>query len=215
MAVFVGILFFIVGVFLPGVYDYQDGDESTIALISLHPVAASGFGMQEIGFLEDRGVGVTESTWDNSDHQSGYSFQNTLNSLIICIILWGLLSAYLNRVIKQDYGQALPWYFPFSASYWCPSVATNTEEVTDDPDDDPDIPYEPVSDNLKRQREEGKSIEIRNLHKTFGEKSAVNGLSLSMYSNQITCLLGHNGAVRLVRDREWKLLIGHLDCWSY
>ena len=57
------------------------------------------------------------------------------------------------------------------------------------------IPYEEVSDALKRQADEGKSIEIHDLRKAFGDKSAVDGLNLSMYNGQITALLGHNGTL--------------------
>jgi len=37
-------------------------------------------------------------------------------------------------------------------------------------------------------------VEIKNLSKKFGDFTAVDGLSLNLYSNQILCLLGHNGA---------------------
>lgn len=37
-------------------------------------------------------------------------------------------------------------------------------------------------------------VEIKNLKKVFGKKTAVKNLSLNMYENQITVLLGHNGA---------------------
>lgn len=37
-------------------------------------------------------------------------------------------------------------------------------------------------------------MQIFNLTKAFGETQAVNGISLSIYSSQILCLLGHNGA---------------------
>mmetsp|Transcript_15759 Transcript_15759/g.36132 ORF Transcript_15759/g.36132 Transcript_15759/m.36132 type:complete len:762 (-) Transcript_15759:2199-4484(-) len=193
VGVLIGLLIFFVGVFLPTAYDYQDGDQGIIGLISLHPIAAFGFGMQEIGDLEDKGVGVTNDTVDQSDHPSGYTFQNTINSLFASAIFWGLLSMYFVRVIRQDYGQALPFYFPFLPSYWCPSVG-NADDEMDDVEYDADVPVEPVGENLQRQSHEGKSIEIRKLVKSFGDKTAVNELSLSMYSGQITALLGHNGA---------------------
>ncbi|KAG7367344.1 ABC transporter, ATP-binding protein [Nitzschia inconspicua] len=41
---------------------------------------------------------------------------------------------------------------------------------------------------------QGKGIEIRKLTKTFGDKTAVNQLSMNIFSNQITALLGANGA---------------------
>lgn len=37
-------------------------------------------------------------------------------------------------------------------------------------------------------------IKIRNLHKKYGQFEAVKGVSLDIYKDQITVLLGHNGA---------------------
>merc|ERR1712226_772777 len=192
--VLVGLLLFFIGVFLPTFYDYQDGEAGLISLISLHPIAAFAYGMQEIGDLEDKGVGVTSNTWDTSDHPSGYTFQDTLTFLIRNVIFWGVLGGYLTRVIKPAYGQALPFYFPFMSSYWCPGASKHEEVGDEEIEYDDDIPVEPVGESLRRQAREGKSIEIRNLEKTFGEKRAVDDLNLSMYSGQITALLGHNGA---------------------
>ena len=57
---------------------------------------------------------------------------------------------------------------------------------------------EEVAESLAQQRTEGKCVDIRNLYKYFdtptGRKTAVDGLTLTMYSGQITALLGHNGA---------------------
>ena len=45
------------------------------------------------------------------------------------------------------------------------------------------------------QKADNKTLEVINLSKKYGNnKVAVNGLNLSMYSNQIFALLGHNGA---------------------
>ena len=113
------------------------------------------------------------------------------------MIFWGILSWYLNRVIPPAYGQAMPAHFPFTSSYWCPGSARAQQESDNAPQEDAgvdDIPLEPVPDNLRRQAEQGQSIEIRNLRRTFGDNIAVDGLNLSMYSGSITALLGHNGA---------------------
>lgn len=194
-AVLIGLLIFFIGVFLTLAVNYETGSAALIALISLHPVAAFSYGLQEIGRLEDLGVGVQSSTAGFSDSPSGYTFNQALASLIIDSILWGFLTFYLNRVIKPSYGQALPWYFPFSPSFWCPGRAkAPVVDPTETDDAHDDIPFEPVGSNLLRQKAEGKSIEIHRLRKEFGNKTAVENLSLSMYSGQITALLGHNGA---------------------
>lgn len=48
--------------------------------------------------------------------------------------------------------------------------------------------FEPEPFNLKA------GVQITNLRKVFHKKVVVNDLSLNMYENQITLLLGHNGA---------------------
>ena len=152
-------------------------------------------GLSQIGTLEDNEVGLSLNTLDFSENRSGYSFQDTLRILIIDSLFWGVITWYLNRVIKPDYGQALPLWFPFTKTYWCPSKAhlSMSETTVDQKVADLEIPYETVGENMKRQAEEGKSIEIHELRKTFGDQTAVDGMSLSMYSGEITALLGHNG----------------------
>jgi ATP-binding cassette, subfamily A (ABC1), member 3 len=199
-AVLLGVIVFLIGAFLPIAVPFDTGDTGLIGLISLHPVAAFSYGLSQIGQLEDQGIGLTLDTLrTSSGNESGYSFANSLTSLMFDCLFWGFLCWYYNRVIKPDYGQALPFYFLFTSSYWCPSRKHTT--ISDDADagvfystSGTDIPYEPVGEELRRQAVEGKSIEIHNLCKKFGEKTAVDGLKLSMYSGQITALLGHNGA---------------------
>jgi ATP-binding cassette, subfamily A (ABC1), member 3 len=193
--VLVGLLTTFGGVFLTIALDATTKSVGLTQLVSLIPITAFSYGISQIALLEDKGVGLTLDSINLSENKSGYSFQNTLNMLLLDCILWGVVSWYLNRVIKPDYGQALPLHFPFTAKYWCPgsvhapvSDTTVAEKVGQT-----GIPYEQVGDTLKRQADEGKSIEIHDLCKTFGDKSAVDGLNLSMYNGQITALLGHNG----------------------
>lgn len=192
-AVLIGLLIFFVGVFLTLAVDVETSSRSIVMLISLHPVAAFSFGLQIIGQLEDLSVGVTASTAGLVTSASGYTFNDALGSLFIDSFLWGVVTFYLNRVIRPDYGQALPLWFPFSLSYWCPGRARAHQEDEGIPDEPEGIPLEPVGAALQRQKEEGKTIEIRGLRKTFGETTAVADLTFSMYSGQITALLGHNG----------------------
>lgn len=152
-------------------------------------------GMQDIGRLEDAGQGLTTNTFNQTDSPSGYTFANALAMLVFDSIYWSIVAWYLNRVVASAYGVPLKWYFPFTPSYWCPGTATAPPFDEDmDEDGESGIPIEPVSNTLKQQAEEGTSIEIRGLHKQYGEKIAVDGLSLSMYKGQVTALLGHNGA---------------------
>lgn len=194
-AVLIGLLVFFAGVFLTFAFPSSDKSTGLIQLISLHPVAAFSYGLNQIGSLEDNGVGLTWDSLTFSENKSGYSFMNTLNILFVDVFFWSFLTWYFNRVIKPDYGQAFPFYFPFTSTYWCPGKvhAPMSDTAVADKVAMSGIPCEPVSDVLKRQDAEGKSIEIHDLRKDFGEKTAVDGLNLSIYSGQITALLGHNG----------------------
>ena len=193
--VLVGLLTTFGGVFITIGVDVTTSNTGLTQLVSLLPITAFSYGITQIGLLEDNGIGLTTDSINFSEIKSGYSFQNTIQILIFDCIFWGVISWYLNRIIKPDYGQALPPYFPFTSKYWCPgrvhapvSNTTVLEKVANS-----GIPYEEVGETLKRQSDEGKTIEIHDLRKTFGDKSAVDGLNLSMYSGQITALLGHNG----------------------
>ena len=52
------------------------------------------------------------------------------------------------------------------------------------------VPVEVINEHLVG----APTVKINKLQKTFGNYRAVNGLSFSMYENQIFALLGHNGA---------------------
>jgi len=193
-ATLISLLVFFVGYFLTQVVNYQESNRGAISMVSLHPVGAFAFGLQEIGRLEDAGVGLTRSSIRETDSPSGYTFLNTLQNLIFDVIFWAVVSWYSNRVSRSDYGQSLPWYFPFTSSYWCPGRVVTPPRDDSEIEYPADVPVEPVSSSLKEQGAQGKGIEVRKLRKVFGEKTAVDDLEMNLYSGQITALLGHNGA---------------------
>ncbi|KAL7554951.1 hypothetical protein ACHAWF_018531 [Thalassiosira exigua] len=111
-------------------------------------------------------------------------FRSTLSH-----VFWGAVSWYLNRALRGDYGTALKWYFPLQRQYWCPRKALVDEAALVVEDDN--VPIEAISEALKRQQQSqsSASVHIHSLRKQFGDKTAVNGLNLSLFA-----LLGHNGA---------------------
>lgn len=194
-AVLIGLLFVFGGFFLTLAVDIETGSAGTITLLSLHPVTAMSYALLEVGRLENLGIGLNGDTMTSTDAPSGYTFASAYGNLILSNLFMGLFTWYLNRVIAPDYGQAQPIYFPFSRAYWLPHSTLDTESTeVDRASIDENVPIEPVTDNLKQQVKDGEAIEIKNLRKDFGEKVAVDGLDLTMYKGQISCLLGHNGA---------------------
>ena len=196
-ATLVGLLLFFVGYFLTLVVNYQTGNPAAIGVISLHPVGAFAYGLQEIGRLEDLGVGLNSNTFNSTDSPSGFTFATAIQHFIADCILWGVLSWYINRVWRSEFGRPLPFYFPFQLSYWCPGILKAPPSSGNDGDEvfyAEGIAVEEPSNALKDQAKQGKGIEIRNLRKTFGDKTAVDRLGMQIFSGQITALLGHNGA---------------------
>lgn len=205
-ATLIGIMLFFVGYFLPLIVDYQTGSSLLIALLSLHPVTAYTYGLVMMGYLEDSGVGVQVTTIMGSEFPSGYTFASSLIMLLFDSIMWGGFTWYFNRILVGDYGTPLALNFPFSRQYWCPRKSL--EEVTGESPNAGHIPIEPISEGLKRHNlHDNNSVHIHNLHKTFGEKTAVDSLNLSMYSGRITALLGHNGA--------GKVSVQSLHAWGH
>jgi ATP-binding cassette subfamily A (ABC1) protein 1 len=47
-----------------------------------------------------------------------YSMGACIGLLIFDIFFYLLLAWYADNVIPQEYGTTLPWYFPFTKSYW-------------------------------------------------------------------------------------------------
>ena len=192
-AILIGILVFFSGVFIALSLDYQDQDTGLTSLLSLLPVAAMSFGLQEVGRLEDLGIGLKSNTVGTTDSVSGWTFNNSVSALLTNLVLWGFLTWYLNRVIPPDYGQAEPLWFPIKRLIGCFRTRDADEATILDNDVIPEgIPFEPVPPNLSSQVD--KNILIRDLRKEFGDKTAVDNLNLTMYNGQITALLGHNGA---------------------
>lgn len=189
-ATLVGELVFFVGYFLTLSANIETGSASIIFLVSLHPVAAIAYGMQEIGRLEDEGVGAISSTISTTDSPSGYTFVSTLTSLVCSSLVWGFVAFYVNRVLRPVNGMSMPWYFLCSKSYWCTGRSDECDLLGDLSPASYGVPVEDVDDALHSSIKEGKGIAIRGLRKQFGDKTAVDNLNLTMYNNQVTALLG-------------------------
>ena len=99
---------------------------------------------------------------------------------------------HTSQVMPNEYGQRLPFYFPFSPGYWrnshqkpqassaLPEAAQNGAVHAEGPD---------------TNKGGGVAVAIRGLTKVFAttdgcSKRAVDGLTLDVHTNQVTALLG-------------------------
>jgi len=194
-ATLVGVLSFFAGYFLTLSAPYDTGNPAIIRLVSLHPVSAITYATQMIGTLEDAQIGLNSNTFGFTDNPSGLTFRSALGSIIFDIFFWGFFMWYFNRVVPGEYGTSKPWYFPVQKSYWFRNRESSGQiENLENEQGNNSIPNEPVGGTLKEQENQNMGVHIRGMTKQFGDKTAVNELSLSMYSGQVFALLGHNGA---------------------
>jgi len=197
-AAIVGVLFYFAGFFI--YLGLLSGTPSASAYLvaSLHPSAAFIFGTLAFIEYEDNHIGVTRFT---AGHSNKYpiTFSDTLGFLVLDSIYLLVLSWYLANVLPAQYGTPKPWYFFLQPTYWFPArVSARTANVEASAQSDDECPVEPVTDNYAAQITNNQCVDIHGLKKVFmtntGPKVAVDGLNLTMFSGQITALLGHNGA---------------------
>ncbi|XP_053402183.1 cholesterol transporter ABCA5-like isoform X2 [Mercenaria mercenaria] len=172
-------------------------------LCLLSPVALA-LGIDQAIFLDIRG-GLTFETVS----QGEFPLYGPILMLLLDALLYFALAVYFDNVIPGEYGPRYKPWFIFTKAFWCPAtrdietaaaytnqvilqIDGHTEEVQEGAE------VEPVSASMESKV----AITIHNLTKTFEVKKekkketvkAVNGLSLTIYQDQITAILGHNGA---------------------
>lgn len=205
------LLFFAGYIIYIGVNFGTEIKRSAVIGASIHPAAAFCFAALSFQNYEDANIGITFNTWTKQGDTVPVSFQDTLNMLFVDIFIYAVLAWYFSNTFPSEYGTQKPWYFPLMPSYWfsccCDlgsyfgSVQTydrvNKKSVSDADIEMANlsaIPVEEVSQALKDQVASKQCIEIQGLVKEFstatGPKRAVDNLNLTMYSGEITALLG-------------------------
>uniref|UniRef100_A0A8D0AR12 ABC transporter domain-containing protein n=1 Tax=Sander lucioperca TaxID=283035 RepID=A0A8D0AR12_SANLU len=174
-----GLIYFVL--YLPHILCYAWSDVMGFqakVVVSLLSCVAFGYGCDNFAKYEQQGIGIQ---WYNikksPEDGERYSFIVSIIIMLFDAAFYWVLTWYIENVFPGQYGIPKPWYFPFTASYWC-GTASVTEYLEKPP---PGIKA---------------GVSIRNLVKIYktGKKLAVDGLSMDFYENQITSFLGHNGA---------------------
>ena len=96
-------------------------------------------------------------------------------------VFYTILGLYLDQVVPSQFGVAKPWNF------CCKKkrdrvIADEERGLIDQSERDRDPRnFEAVPESLKKQERENDCLKVRNLFKKFGDKTAVNGTSMTMY----------------------------------
>eukprot|EP00520_Triparma_pacifica_P008709 CAMPEP_0118657482 /NCGR_PEP_ID=MMETSP0785-20121206/14045_1 /TAXON_ID=91992 /ORGANISM="Bolidomonas pacifica, Strain CCMP 1866" /LENGTH=2195 /DNA_ID=CAMNT_0006550409 /DNA_START=65 /DNA_END=6648 /DNA_ORIENTATION=+ len=155
---------------------------------SILPCTAFAFGADILSDYEYAEIGV--QSWNSS--QGDYSFQTCLNMMAFDAIFYFVLAWYVEQVIPKQFGVRRPIFFFLYPSYWQSFFPNSMDGYNSLGNEDGGAGEneEAVAEGMQAR------VVIKNLVKQYAgaERRAVDELTLSMYENQITCLLGHNGA---------------------
>jgi hypothetical protein len=123
-------LFLLIAIFFP--YFAVSGSTYTLTQKqagSLSSPIAFSLGLQQILKYQDAFTPVNK---DNVGEVLGnYSIANSIGFLILDTFLYVLLAWYCDNVVPQEFGTQLPWYFPFTKSYW-KNVFNIVDQIADD-----------------------------------------------------------------------------------
>lgn len=158
-------------------------------LLCLLSNTAMAFGIQLIVRFEGTGEGLQ---WSNMFQPVTVDDSLTVGYVLLMMlgtaVLYMLIALYVEKIFPGQYGVPMKWYFPFTRSFWFGTRDKNTVEDMEHSIQNP----ENFEENPKHLNA---GIQTRSLRKVYSNKKvAVQSLTLNMYDDQITVLLGHNGA---------------------
>ncbi|GLE02420.1 hypothetical protein PINS_up011258 [Pythium insidiosum] len=202
---YVGVVVFFIMYGVSNAFNDESSESSKNVACLLAPTALV-FGVRTLASVETSQIGMSFA--NSSDVITNFRFSTALWFFALDTVLYTIIGMYLEKVVPKTYGTTEKWYFPLLPSFWLRRrrtgrpLAQKRNSQLDNVEDAAiainDSSIEPVSVDLANQEHTGKALSVQGLRKVFsvpgGEKVAVKGLHLNMYSGQITCLLGHNGA---------------------
>ncbi|XP_028967476.1 ATP-binding cassette sub-family A member 1 [Galendromus occidentalis] len=158
---------------------------------SMYSPCGIHWALKLIFYAEEMDVGVN---WSNLFSPviegDNISLGGVLLMMISSWFLWMLLILYLDAVIPWQYGMPKPPLFFLQHSYWFPKTTVSDKFELSDFEGSPNM----ASDMVERTDSKNVVIRLERVTHNFGHVRAVDNVSLDLYGNQITVLLGHNGA---------------------
>lgn len=176
--------------------DYDEFSGNLKLLFCFFPNTAMAYGVKLILRYEQSGDGFNWSTmWRPVTVYDNLTIGTTMAFLLLSSFVFLMLTIYIESVFPGSYGVARPWYFPFKKEFWFRSGTQKNYQAFNDHNDDNGSAVQLDRENFEEEpRDESAGVVIKNLSKTYGKNVVVSNLSMNMFNNQITVVLGHNGA---------------------
>ncbi|KAI8796754.1 ATP-binding cassette sub-family A member 1, partial [Biomphalaria glabrata] len=162
-----------------------------LILASLCSTSSFGFGIFKISILEEQNIGIQWSNINVSLNEQP-SFAWSMYFLLIDSAIFFLVGWYVQEIKPGHYGLGEKFYFPFQLSYWKRffKYKLPTREMTGRMTHTESNWFEAMPADVKV------GISVENISKVYNNKKVLDQLDLQFYENQITSLLGHNGAAK-------------------
>lgn len=190
-----GLFWFIL--YLPyfvSVESYDDMTHTSKIITCLPPNSAMAYAIHLIIKFESYGVGLQWSNlWRTVNNDDNLTVGTTICLMLISSTFYMLIALYAEKVVPGSFGISEKWYFPFTVKFWFgPSEKSRSKEAKSEAGTSAQrLPHGPNFESESNRQRTG--IKIINLRKEFPNgKVACRDLTLNMYMDQITVLLGKN-----------------------
>ncbi|XP_016960530.1 ATP-binding cassette sub-family A member 17 isoform X2 [Drosophila biarmipes] len=168
--------------------------------------------LDSVATLELQSVGIQ---WYTMAKTASYGHKLSIVAYMLIMFAVGwielIICLYIEGVRPGELGVPQAWYYPCQKRYWCPrryvpsvfydepilpmSSKSNSFSLTTPPKPMLMNPHDRGQTQIyKPPKFQQVSVEVKNICKTFGYREVVKDVSFNMYENEITALLGHNGA---------------------
>ncbi|KAK9875049.1 hypothetical protein WA026_005851 [Henosepilachna vigintioctopunctata] len=153
---------------------------------SLFTTSGMAYGLDIISLYETRRIGVQWNNIFETSAEFNMCFGKILLIMFIDVFIYLIIALYVEQIFPGEYGDPKKWYFFFTKQFWCGAKRVDGRRLG--PSSDEEYLEEKPTRLLKA------GIMIENLCKNFGPNEVVKDLTLKLYEDQITVLVGHNGA---------------------
>ncbi|XP_031627171.1 ATP-binding cassette sub-family A member 3-like, partial [Contarinia nasturtii] len=159
----------------------------------LSPNMAMAYGCKIIVDMERSGFGLQwYNFWGLNGCKNELTVGITMCCMLISALVFLLIALYIEKLYPGEYGVPEKWYFPFKTEFWTDKCIP----IQDIYNDRLDSTTHSSSENFEAEPTNCVAgVRVKNLRKIFDHgKVACKNVTINMFCDQITVLLGHNGA---------------------
>ncbi|EAR96798.2 transporter family ABC domain protein (macronuclear) [Tetrahymena thermophila SB210] len=205
--------------------DTVQESQNLLNLLSLFPQTCIIFIFLSAGWNSSQ----SSHSFSYSKMAKNYSYSNGIMMLVIDTIVYFILYLYFDQVVKNEYGTQrdalffINWIWkknPKNSSQIFSQNQKKNDEEMNASQNEIDFCSAKYKEEFLNVQNLSVSVKVRDLVKKFGDFTAVDHLSLTLYEKQIFCLLGHNGAGKtttislltgLLQKNQGKIIMNGLD----